>query len=83
MPRTKCVVVILVPFQFNSIGYICLSLLRASWVENRQSMMAAASLRSRERRDLPSQHRFIATRRFRHCLLKTLNSISAMFSQLP
>ena len=36
-----------------------------------------------ERRDLPSQQRFIAIRRFRHCLLNTLNSISAMFSQLP
>ena len=36
--------------------------------------MLAASLRWRERRDLPSQQRFIADRRFRHCLLKTLNS---------
>ena len=74
----------LVLFQFNSIGYTCLSLLRASWVENRQSIMAAASLRS------PSSaatsrlsDASSPTRRFRHCLLKTLNSISAMFNQLP
>ena len=74
----------LVPFQFNSIGYTCLSLLRASWVENRQSMMASASLRSRSS---AATSRFSnassPTRRFKHCLLKTLNSISAMFSQLP
>ena len=74
----------LVPFQFNSIGYICLSLLRASWVENRQSMMAAASLRSRSSAATSRLSTASSpTRRFRHCLLKTLNSISAMFSQLP
>ena len=73
-----------VPFQFNSIGYTCLSLLRAFWVENCQSMMAAASLRSRSSAATSRLSNAASpTRRFRHCLLKTLNSISAMFNQLP
>ena len=74
----------LVPFKVNLDGYICWSLLRASWVENRQSMMAAASLRSRSSAAISClSNASSPTRRFRHCLLKTLNSISAMFSQLP
>ena len=72
------------PLQSGFVGYICWSLLRASWVENRQSMTDLAALRSlssaaTSRRSSGSS----LIRRSRHALLKTLNSISAMFSQLP
>ena len=78
------VVVILVPFQSDLVGYIYWSLRRASWVVNRQSMTDFAALRSRS--SAATSRRSSASsliRRFRHPLLKTLNSISAMFNQLP
>ena len=75
----------LVPFQVNLDGYICWSLLRASWVENLQSMTAPAPLRSLSRAvsSRLSNASLPIRRRFRHALLKMLSSISAMFSQLP
>ena len=53
--------------------------------QNRQSMADFAALSSQF--ELPATSRRSSAspllRRFRHPLLKTLNSISAMFSQLP
>ena len=69
----------LVPFQSDFIGYIYWSLLRASWVENRQSMTDFASLRALS--SAATSRRSSASsliRRSRHALLKTLNSISAI-----
>ena len=65
-------------------GYKRLSLIRASSGVNRQFTLAPAPLRAPTQAATSACNvAWSAMRRARHCRLNTLNSISAMFSQLP